>query len=177
MAAARESLELPKEPAEMIREIELLRLDHMQACLAAKITRGSAIAISAAVSIMRRRSAMLGLDTPTKVESSGPGGGPQEHRVAVEDASNKLRRQGGGADEDARRTGSGGDGAALMALALVEPIARLTDSERSAVAEAFRSLEAARRLPTSHARTVALELAERRVSRAKAILAAAHRRR
>ena len=63
-----------------------------------------------------------------------------------------------------------------MALALITHSPALTAAERSAVAEAFRSLEAARRLRTSHARTVALELAERRVVRARAILAAAHRR-
>ena len=60
-----------------------------------------------------------------------------------------------------------------MGLMLVEPVANLNAAERVAVGAAFRGLDAARALPVSYQRTVAVEQAERRVARARAIIAAA----
>lgn len=62
-------------------------------------------------------------------------------------------------------------------LALVAVSPTLTAAERREVGTAFRELDAARALPKSHARTVAVELAERGAARARAILAAAKSRR
>ena len=84
---AEELARLPKEPAEQVRVMEFQRLDAMQAGFSEKATNGDILASGRVLDIMRRRSEMMGFDAPTRVEQSGPGGGPIESRVVVEDAS------------------------------------------------------------------------------------------
>ena len=63
---------IKKDKAERIRELELIRLDHMTQRLAADVNRGDTKAITTEVRIMERRAKLCGLDEPTKAELSGP---------------------------------------------------------------------------------------------------------
>ena len=92
-----ELAKIPKEPAKRVRKMELRRLDDLQV-IAAGLAASEEVAklpyvlpaIGRVLDIQRRRADLLGLDAPTKVENSGPGGGPQEHRISVEDASQSF---------------------------------------------------------------------------------------
>lgn len=53
-----------RESVDQLRELENLRLDHMQSRLAEKIEKGSVPAVRAALSIMERRARLNGLDAP-----------------------------------------------------------------------------------------------------------------
>ena len=61
-----------KESAERMREMELVRLDHMTQRLASDVNKGDTKAILAEVRIMERRARLCGLDEPTKAEVVGP---------------------------------------------------------------------------------------------------------
>ena len=61
-----------KDTAEKMREMELVRLDHMTQRLAADVNKGDTKAILAEVRIMERRARLCGLDEPTKAEVVGP---------------------------------------------------------------------------------------------------------
>tara|TARA_R110000824_G_scaffold392619_1_gene591138 strand:+ start:74 stop:481 length:408 start_codon:yes stop_codon:yes gene_type:complete len=63
---------IKKDKAERLRDMELMRLDHMTQRLAADVQRGDTKAITTEVRIMDRRAKLLGLDEPTKAEMSGP---------------------------------------------------------------------------------------------------------
>ena len=63
---------IKKDKAERLRELELIRLDHMTQRLAADVNRGDTKAITTEVRIMDRRAKLLGLDEPTRAEVSGP---------------------------------------------------------------------------------------------------------
>ena len=61
-----------KDTAEKMREMELVRLDHMTQRLAGDVNKGDTKAILAEVRIMERRAKLCGLDEPTKAEMVGP---------------------------------------------------------------------------------------------------------
>jgi len=87
-----------REPAEEVRTLELARLDAMLQSLwpaisapldpgdidFAKKFESRCHAIDRVDKIMKRRSALLGLDMPVKRELSGPGGGPIQAQTVVE---------------------------------------------------------------------------------------------
>lgn len=65
---------IPREAAEEVLQLELLRLDGLWLGVWPKAKTGDVQAIRAAVAIMDRRAAYLGLDAPTKSELTGKGG-------------------------------------------------------------------------------------------------------
>ena len=60
--------------------MELARLDEMQAGVYERAIGGDPISIDRVLAIQTRRAAMAGLNAATKIEASGPGGGPMEIR-------------------------------------------------------------------------------------------------
>ena len=60
--------------ADAIREIEMHRLDKMQAALTSDCDKGDIYAINTALRVMERRAKMLGVDAPA-AEGKGPGSG------------------------------------------------------------------------------------------------------
>lgn len=63
-------LEMVKEPAQEVLQLELERLDAMLLHLQPKIATGDTKAISTALTIMERRARYLGLDAPAKQETT-----------------------------------------------------------------------------------------------------------
>lgn len=59
-----------QEPADVVRKLELGRLDAMFIPVYINACRGDLAALSAALNIMTRRARLLGLDAPLKTESS-----------------------------------------------------------------------------------------------------------
>lgn len=55
--------------AETYRDMELERLDQAQMAIYAKVLKGDVAAIDRLLKIQERRSKLLGLDSPTKIES------------------------------------------------------------------------------------------------------------
>ena len=66
--------DIPAEAAEIVRAQELELLDVMARGLVARAAQGDDKAVNSMLHIMDRRSKYMGLDTPTRIESSGPGG-------------------------------------------------------------------------------------------------------
>jgi hypothetical protein len=64
------------EPADALRTLELERLDALHAAAWGKASQGHLASIDRVLSIMKRRSALLGLDAPKRVAPTGSGGGP-----------------------------------------------------------------------------------------------------
>jgi len=63
-----------KEPADMVRQLEIQRLDMMLMGLASKgLFDGDTKAVTAGLALMARRAKLLGLDAPTQIETSGDG--------------------------------------------------------------------------------------------------------
>lgn len=60
-----------KKAADLLRELELERLDNYLAQLAPGIAKGDCAAIKTALSISERRAKLLGIDAPQRVEHSG----------------------------------------------------------------------------------------------------------
>ena len=58
-----------KDLAETYRDMELERLDQVQAAIYGKVLKGDVAAIDRLLKIQERRARLLGLDSPTKVES------------------------------------------------------------------------------------------------------------
>lgn len=67
---------IPREAAEEVLQLELLRLDGLWLGVWPKAKTGDVQAIRAAVAIMDRRAAYLGLDAPRRSEHTGANGGP-----------------------------------------------------------------------------------------------------
>jgi hypothetical protein len=63
-----------QEPADEVRQLELLRLDRYLSAIAEKVDSGDLKAIDRALKIMERRSKLLGLDAPQKVAPTDPTG-------------------------------------------------------------------------------------------------------
>lgn len=63
-------------------ELESRRLDKMALALWPAVQKGEPESIRAAVAIMKRRAALLGLDAPKRVEMSGADGGPVQVATA-----------------------------------------------------------------------------------------------
>jgi hypothetical protein len=62
------------EPAEVVRRMEIQRLDMMLMGLAsAGMFEGDTKAVTAGLALMNRRAKLLGLDAPTQIETSGDG--------------------------------------------------------------------------------------------------------
>lgn len=68
-------VELPREPAEEVRTLELERLDAMQAALWPMALRGEVQAIDRVLKIMERRARYLGLDEQTSAAPPDEQGG------------------------------------------------------------------------------------------------------
>jgi len=75
-AALEELAVLRRGKAEKLQEIELDRCEKLTIGLWPKVRQGDAQAVRAVVAVMDRRAKLLGLDTPTKHEVGGAGGGP-----------------------------------------------------------------------------------------------------
>lgn len=58
-----------REPAEELRELEVARLDRLLSGIWTKALRGEVSAVQAALKIMERRSKLLGLDAPQKIQA------------------------------------------------------------------------------------------------------------
>jgi hypothetical protein len=69
---------IPREEAELVRALELSRLDALLRGLWERAVKGSDTAVASVLRVMDRRAKLLGLDAPTRRELSGPDGGPLE---------------------------------------------------------------------------------------------------
>lgn len=79
-----------REPAEEVLQLEVERLDALFVKPYASALQGDLQALSACLAVMGRKARLLGLDAPTKTETSGPGGGPipmtaQVHHMTTAD--------------------------------------------------------------------------------------------
>lgn len=79
---------LPKDQAELVKEMELDRLDTMQAGIWNRVRRGDIHAIDRALRIQERRAKFMGLDSPTRVDL-----GPLADQVAREMNLNDDQRR------------------------------------------------------------------------------------
>lgn len=84
--------ELPREPAEEVRALELERLDAMQAALWPKALRGNVGAIDRVLKIMERRAKYLGLDEQTSAAppDESEGGGVPLRELFAQDPQRAL---------------------------------------------------------------------------------------
>lgn len=85
-AVAQELRQLCQEPAEEVRDLELARLDQMQAALWPQAMRGQLGAIDRVLKIMERRARYLGLDEQTTAppDEHGNGGVPLRELFATD---------------------------------------------------------------------------------------------
>ncbi len=60
-----------RKAADLVRDLEVERLDEWMTKLASRIDDGDCVAIKTALAISERRSKLLGLDAPQRVEHSG----------------------------------------------------------------------------------------------------------
>ena len=95
------------EPAEELKKLEVERLDHMLTAIWPQAQNGDLNAQSGVLRLMERRDKYFALSAPTKMEFAGPGGGPQEHRVSVEDASQSFNAKAGLVLEKMRKAREG----------------------------------------------------------------------
>lgn len=70
------NLEAEAAAAATLRELEVQRLDRMQAAAWAKAAKGDLKAIETVLKIIDRRARLLGLDRPARTEITGADGGP-----------------------------------------------------------------------------------------------------
>lgn len=75
--------EFKADTADQLRQIESARLDQMTVPLLAKAVGGDIFSAQTVLSISARRARMYGLDSATKIESTGRDGGPIEQHVSV----------------------------------------------------------------------------------------------
>jgi hypothetical protein len=64
------------EPADALRTLELERLDALHAAIWDKAIQGDLASTDRVLNIMKRRSALLGLDAAKRLEPTGSAGGP-----------------------------------------------------------------------------------------------------
>ncbi|MFF4409825.1 hypothetical protein [Streptomyces sp. NPDC001404] len=74
--ALESALEAESAAAETLRELEVQRLDRMQAAAWAKAAKGDLKAIETVLKVIDRRARLLGLDKPARTELTGADGGP-----------------------------------------------------------------------------------------------------
>jgi hypothetical protein len=74
--ALEENLEAESAAAQTLRELEVQRLDRMQAAAWAKAAKGDLKAIETVLKVIDRRCRLLGLDKPARAEITGADGGP-----------------------------------------------------------------------------------------------------
>ncbi|MER5302291.1 hypothetical protein ABT039_22915 [Streptomyces lasiicapitis] len=70
------NLEAESAAAATLRELEVQRLDRMQAAAWAKAAKGDLKAIETVLKVIDRRARLLGLDRPARTEITGADGGP-----------------------------------------------------------------------------------------------------
>ncbi|MEU2453929.1 hypothetical protein ABZ605_28100 [Streptomyces sp. NPDC012765] len=70
------NLEAESVAAATLRELEVQRLDRMQAAAWAKAAKGDLKAIETVLKVIDRRARLLGLDRPARTEITGADGGP-----------------------------------------------------------------------------------------------------
>ncbi|MDX3165849.1 hypothetical protein PV516_18865 [Streptomyces scabiei] len=70
------NLEAESAAAATLRELEVQRLDRMQAAAWAKAAKGDLKAIETVLKVIDRRARLLGLDRPIRTEITGADGGP-----------------------------------------------------------------------------------------------------
>jgi len=76
-----------REPADELRELEVMRLDAALLAIWRRVQRGDDKAIDRLLGIMKRRMELLGLAAPKQHELSGPQGGPIATQTAPVDLS------------------------------------------------------------------------------------------
>jgi hypothetical protein len=64
------------EPADALRTLELERLDRLHLAIWDQAIQGDVASTDRVLSIMKRRSALLGLDAPKRLAPIGSAGGP-----------------------------------------------------------------------------------------------------
>ncbi len=79
-----------REPAEELRELEVVRLDAMLLPLWRRVQAGDEKAVDRVLRIMERRARLLGLDAPARTELSGAGGGPVDLSILARQAREHL---------------------------------------------------------------------------------------
>lgn len=84
--------QLIREPAEEVRNMELERLDEMQAGVYGAAVGGDLQAIQTMLKLQERRAKLLGVDAPEKREHTGKDGGPihTKSEVSVDAARSAL---------------------------------------------------------------------------------------
>lgn len=75
--------EMVQEPADIVRQLELERLDRALEALWPQVQRGDVLAIDRLIKIMDRRSRYLGLDAPTKQVLAGDEEAPVQVKANV----------------------------------------------------------------------------------------------
>jgi hypothetical protein len=99
--------ELTVEEAEDVRDMELMRLDQMLSNLQAGITAGDPMSISTALRVGERRSKLLGLDAPTKVDQRNLNLTPEDAAKMSDDelraVANRLAEQANGRISNAKQ--------------------------------------------------------------------------
>jgi len=78
-----------QEPADEVRKLEIERLDKMLFSLWARIQKGDHQAVNEAIKISKRRSELLGIDSPVKHEVTGKDGAPLGPLVIIRGPATK----------------------------------------------------------------------------------------
>lgn len=72
-----------QEPADDVRALEVERLDNMLRALWRDVSAGNHGAIDRALRVMERRAKLLGLDAPTRTETTGANGAPVRTDIVI----------------------------------------------------------------------------------------------
>jgi hypothetical protein len=72
------------EAVHSVRQLELERLDLLQAAIWTDAMRGDLAAVGAVLAIMQKRSVLLGLHAPTKMVPATPPGAPSPPRAQTD---------------------------------------------------------------------------------------------
>jgi len=72
-----------QEPADDVRALEVERLDNMLRALWRDVSAGNHGAIDRALRVMERRAKLLGLDAPTRTETTGANGEPVRTDIVI----------------------------------------------------------------------------------------------
>lgn len=76
--------------AEVVRTLEIARLDALLVPMMRQALQGNQGAVDRVLRIAERRAKLLGLDAPVRQEVTGPGGGPIQHRDVTELTDDEL---------------------------------------------------------------------------------------
>lgn len=89
-AALKEAIEERKKAADTEIEVDLQRCNEMIIGLQPAADRGEPAAVAAMLNVIQTRQRLSGFNPVTKIEQSGPNGGPIVSRVVVEDAARSF---------------------------------------------------------------------------------------